>query len=115
MLPVPDAAQLAALRPATTVIDVSFPAKLRSLPLLLALAFAILLLILKPTGSVPIAAAICIANLFGIIVPCFGLLYVLVNFIVGPSLDFALYDGAYDDPLVEKKHYWLGFVVVWIL
>lgn len=106
MLPVPDAAQLAALRPATTFIDVSLPAKLRSLPLLLALAFA---------GLVPIAAAICIANLFGIIVPCFGLLYVLVNFIVGPSLEFALYDGAYDDPLVEKKHYWLGFVKVWIL
>lgn len=92
------------------------PLQLRPLPLLteiniflINLAFATLHFTLKSTGLEPAAAAFCMGNLFGIVVPYLGIVVALVHIFVRPLLDYLiLYPGAYQSIVWDSKHYWLG-------
>jgi hypothetical protein len=71
-------------------------------------AFATLHVILKPTGLEPVVSALCVGNLFGLILPCFGVIGLLVHAIVGPLMNFILFPDAYEVILLEYKYHWIG-------
>ena len=82
---------------------------LRPIPLLttinifcINLAFAVVHVILKPTGLEPIFSALAVGNLFGLILPCFGVIAALIHYIVGPILN-AILPGAYELYILEYK------------
>jgi hypothetical protein len=88
--------------------------RLRKIPLLtriniflINLAFAVLHVILKPTGLEPIISALAVGNLFGLILPCFGVIAVLAHIIVGPILN-AFLPNAYETYVLEYKWHWFG-------
>lgn len=87
---------------------------LRRIPLLtriniflINLAFATLHIILKPTGLEPMISALAVGNLFGLILPCFGVIAALVHVIGGPVIN-AFLPGAYEMYVLEYKWRWFG-------
>ncbi|KAL7527133.1 hypothetical protein ACHAWF_002050 [Thalassiosira exigua] len=89
--------------------------KLRALPLLTAInifiidfAFAILHVLLKPTGLEPAVAAFCVGNLFGIVLPYFGVIAAVARIILKPVLDWIAFPGAYESLILDKARLWVG-------
>eukprot|EP00956_Cyclotella_meneghiniana_P014985 scaffold22712_cov78-Cyclotella_meneghiniana.AAC.4 len=87
---------------------------LRPIPLLtqiniylINVVFAALHIILEPTGIEPVVSAFAVGNLFGLIIPCFGVIALLVHVIVGPILNLLL-PGAYETYVLEYKWQWAG-------
>jgi hypothetical protein len=87
---------------------------LRRIPLLteiniflINLVFASLHVVLKPTGLEPIISALAVGNLFGLILPCFGVIALLVHVIVGPTMNLFL-PNAYETYVVNYKYQWMG-------
>ncbi|KAL7543597.1 hypothetical protein ACHAXR_012927 [Thalassiosira sp. AJA248-18] len=91
---------------------------LRPLPLLteiniflINLAFAICHVVLKPTGLEPAVSALCMGNLFGLILPCFGVIAAFVHIVLGPLMD-CYSSGAYESIIVNNKLNWFGFLIL---
>ena len=95
------------------------PRQLRRLPLLteiniflFTLTFAILHVILKPTGLEPIVASLCFGNLFGMIIPYLATISALVHLFIRPCLDTLLFTGAYESIVFENKYHWIAVVLL---
>ena len=95
------------------------PRQLRRLPLLteinifiFKLTFAILHVILKPTGLESIVASLCFGNLFGMIIPYLVTVFALVHLFIRPCLGALLYTGAYESIVLENKYHWIVFVLL---
>ena len=92
--------------------------KLRPLPLLteinifiLNVAFAIIHVVLKPTGLEPAVSAFCFGNLFGLFIPYVGIIAAFVHVIIRPLMDWILYSGAYEAIILDNKYRWLGLLL----
>mmetsp|Transcript_28560 Transcript_28560/g.68753 ORF Transcript_28560/g.68753 Transcript_28560/m.68753 type:complete len:126 (-) Transcript_28560:125-502(-) len=77
------------------------------------LTFAILHVVLKPIGLEQTMAALCFGNLFGIILPYFGVIACLVHIAVGPLLDRILFIGAYESIVLNHAYRWFGVLLLW--
>ncbi|KAL7468982.1 hypothetical protein ACHAXS_009248 [Conticribra weissflogii] len=94
-------------------------AELRPLPViteinicLLNFAFAIIHLVLIPFPQLEsIISAFCVGNLFGIIAPFAGVVWLILHVIVRPVLNDLVYDGAYQDFIVNYKLSWTIFLI----
>ena len=91
---------------------------LRKLPLLTEvniflfnLTFAILHVVLQPIGLEQAAAAFCMGNLFGLIVPYLLLISSIVHFGIGPLMNLLLYNNAYESIIYEHAYKWLGLLL----
>ena len=69
------------------------------------LAFAILHVLLKPIGLEQAAAAFCMGNLFGLIVPYLILVSTIIHFGIGPIMDVAFYSGAYESIVLNNIYH----------
>lgn len=95
------------------------PPSLRRLPLLteinifiFTVTFAILHVILRPTGLEPIVASVCVGNLFGLILPYLATIASFVHIFIRPCLECFLYVGAYEAIVLDYKYVWIGFVLL---
>mmetsp|Transcript_11107 Transcript_11107/g.22805 ORF Transcript_11107/g.22805 Transcript_11107/m.22805 type:complete len:383 (-) Transcript_11107:7-1155(-) len=94
-------------------------AKLRPLPVtteinifLLNLAFAIIHFVLAPFPQFEsVISAFCVGNLFGIIGPFIGVVWLVLHVIVRPILNYLVYDGVYHDIFISNTHSWIIFLV----
>jgi len=91
---------------------------LRKLPLLTEiniflfnLTFAILHVVLQPIGLEQAAAAFCMGNLFGLILPYLLLISSIVHFGIGPLMNLLLYNNAYESIVYEHAYRWLGLLL----
>mmetsp|Transcript_21256 Transcript_21256/g.45422 ORF Transcript_21256/g.45422 Transcript_21256/m.45422 type:complete len:377 (+) Transcript_21256:42-1172(+) len=71
-------------------------------------AFAILHVVLRPTGLESAVAAFCMGNLFGLILPYLGIIVAFVHLCLGPTLDCIFYPEAYETIILDNKYLWLG-------
>ena len=76
------------------------------------LAFAILHVLLKPIGLEQAAAAFCMGNLFGLIVPYLILVSAIIHFGIGPIMDVAFYLGAYESIVLSNIYHWFGALLL---
>eukprot|EP00986_Skeletonema_menzelii_P016569 scaffold15059_cov146-Skeletonema_menzelii.AAC.9 len=92
---------------------------LRRLPLLteinifiFTLTFAILHVILQPTGLEPIVASLCVGNLFGLFLPYLSTICAFVHIFIKPCLEYCLYIGAYESIVLKYRYAWIIFVLL---
>ena len=94
--------------------------KLRPIPIIteinifiINVAFATLHIILKPTGLEQIVSALAFGNLFGLLLPYFGVIALFAHVILRPILDYIIfYNGAYQDIILDNRYTWIGGLLI---
>ena len=93
--------------------------KLRPIPIIteinifiINVAFATLHIILKPTGLEQIVSALAFGNLFGLLLPYFCVIALFTHVILRPILDYIIYNGAYQDIILDNRYTWIGGLLI---